>query len=517
MQVSPTLGDTSNSAVETDLLPALIDYVAVHEARQRFSIESRVARQIQANLRVPSSPRTVAFISRAPEFLPIEFIIVGGGVGGLTASIALSRLGHRVTVLDENNDWDQTQGAGGCRLAPNVTKIYYRWGMEEKLKKIGVVSQYIQFADYETGRLGANGEWVEDFQIESGGEFLSLHYADFRKLLYDTCVELGVKVRGGAKVTQYHVRPERPSVTLASGEEVHGDVLIAADGRMSLSRQLMLGDRNYEKLQNVMVFNAVVPMTKMAEDPDLDGFLHEKQEGTVFSWFGEDRGALGFPTAAQGRNEFCLHTFAPSDWGEPDTMLEVGRAELVKSVQNAEPRLRKLAELASTVIAIPVVERPHIDEWLHPDGSLLVIGEAAHPLTTGSLYAITLAVEDAMMLGRLFHHLHRRDQIGNFLTALAEKRQARVRTVEITQRVNPLSIALPPGVDQARYLKAAVENMTAADAVSLTQDAIRVLFAYDPEDEADDWWVQWGLLQERHARLLPLSPGISVDVEKKNS
>ena len=44
-------------------------------------------------------------------------------------------------------------------------------------------------------------------------------------------------------------------------------------------------------------------------------------------------------------------------------------------------RLVQLAEEAQTVICIPMVERPFLEDWVHPDGPMIVVGEAAHPLT----------------------------------------------------------------------------------------------------------------------------------------
>lgn len=48
-------------------------------------------------------------------------------------------------------------------------------------------------------------------------------------------------------------------------------------------------------------------------------------------------------------------------------------------------RLRKIAELASSVMVCPIIERPHLEDWVHPDGQLIVMGEAAHPLTASNI------------------------------------------------------------------------------------------------------------------------------------
>lgn len=85
-------------------------------------------------------------------------------------------------------------------------------------------------------------------------EPLHSQYADLRKLLHDTAVEHGAKIRSNAKVVSMSVRPERPSVTLASGEELDADVLVGADGLDSLSRAMMLGDADHEVLTHMVIY-----------------------------------------------------------------------------------------------------------------------------------------------------------------------------------------------------------------------------------------------------------------------
>ena len=96
---------------------------------------------------------------------PIEFLIVGGGVGGLACAVALRRVGHHVLVIEKDTSIDsvsilslrirklglppfpthniheRAEYFGGTRMPPNMTKIFYHWGMEDKIKNIGAISE----------------------------------------------------------------------------------------------------------------------------------------------------------------------------------------------------------------------------------------------------------------------------------------------------------------------------------------------------------------------------------------
>ena len=118
-----------------------------------------------------------------------------------------------------------------------------------------------------------------------------------------------------------------------------------------------------------------------------------------------------------------------------------------------------------------------------------------------------MAVEDGAVLGKLFSHLSSERQITPLLYAFQEVRQPRTREVR-TRDVFDLSyMLLPDGPEQAardsrmqaltRAGKNVLEDLDGDEKANQLWETLCRIFGYDCEDEADDWWVQWGLLRER--------------------
>ena len=117
-----------------------------------------------------------------------------------------------------------------------------------------------------------------------------------------------------------------------------------------------------------------------------------------------------------------------------------------------------------------------------------------------------MAVEDAAVLAKLFSHLSEERQVQSFLYAFQELRQPRTRSVRAGEFGNIFYMTLEECAGTARRDSGMREKAAAggrnvleglAGDVSRLWDEVRTIFGYDCEDEADDWWVRWGMLRER--------------------
>lgn len=136
-----------------------------------------------------------------------------------------------------------------------------------------------------------------------------------------------------------------------------------------------------------------------------------------------------------------------------------------------------------------------------------------------------MTVEDGAVLAKLFSHLRTKDQISHFLYAFQDLRQPRCSMVLKKEFGDIHFMTLPPGEmqqyrDEMMRAKrdAGLDVLDAADGMEETPQWVEIkeVFGYDAEDEADNWWIEWGLLREM-AKGLDLPCGLfdNVTVERQ--
>ncbi|KAF8442090.1 hypothetical protein L210DRAFT_3477716 [Boletus edulis BED1] len=435
--------------------------------------------------------------------LAIDFLVIGGGLAGVSCALALRRVGHRVVVLEQFTYSESSKMShGGIRLPPNVVKILYKWGLKDALDAISVESRSFEMDKYETGEVLGTHVWDEDIFTATGGAFLLCHHADLRQLLYDAAIEAGAKIHSGVKVVS--VDCNACQVTLSSGAKLRADVLVGADGCSGLMSQAVTGKNVFgDASPHCLFYNTTVPVELMQRDPALADLCISKYKS--FVWLGHNAGVTGFHLLLQGgKAEFALHIWAqPSRYEGEHCTAEVSPKEMRKQLGHCEPRLLKLATLAKSPARVQVKIIPPLANWVHPSGRVLIIGEAAHPLPAGSIQSGALAVEDSAVLAKLFSHLRSEDQIPTFLYALQELREGRCASVVKCEQDNLFFQMMPHGPQQERrdnmLRKLVAKGRTRlSGAEPFDQwEQVKALFGYDPEDQADDWWVKWGILRER--------------------
>jgi salicylate hydroxylase len=132
-----------------------------------------------------------------------------------------------------------------------------------------------------------------------------------------------------------------------------------------------------------------------------------------------------------------------------------------------------------------------------------------------------MAIEDSAVLAKLFGHLISRDQVSSFLYAFPELRQGRTKSTRVNEMGNIYFMAMPDdagAIQRDQHFKARRDkNLSpledeSGDA-SGVWESIKETWCYDAEDEADDWWVGWGMLRLR-SQQTELNFGMELQVSE---
>ncbi|KAF8155333.1 hypothetical protein K438DRAFT_1987048 [Mycena galopus ATCC 62051] len=467
----------------------------------------------------------------------LHFVIIGAGVAGLSCAIALSRIGHRVTVIECKDDITGPQvgfyalcclnpsnirvkDQRGVRMPPNLTKILFHWGLKEKLRATSVKSEAIHIVLEDTGELLGTQLWDEEILQETRGEYIFGHLSDLIALLYDEAISQGAEIYLGTAALA--IDAEHGRITTDVDGILEADVIIGADGISGLVRRVLLGEQRGQggnetvaepaDHPSMWMYNALVPKQNIL---DTGNELYGQPHSTLFLWLGNGRSTLGYPVGPNDDFAIIGYTSYDPEGSSMDT--------LKKITEDSEPRLKNLFPLVSeSVRRKPVMECEPLEDWVSQHGRLILVGTGAHPIPPGSVQESAMSLEDGAVLARLFTHLLSRDQITQFLWAFQDIRQTRCGAVAKSATNCMHYMCMPKGEEQEardatmRAKKAAgVQVLQAGGDQEETPEwqEVKEVFGYDAEDEADNWWIGWGSLKYKSAAA-ELGGSIGIQVEQ---
>jgi len=221
--------------------------------------------------------------------LVLDIIVVGCGIGGLSAAFCLTQAGHRVTIIESYPVVGEV--GAGIQLTPNSTRLLRRWGLGERLKDVAVRPEGIAYLRYSTGESIGFTRLGEALEEDHGAAYYHMHRADLHKLLYDL-VAPHVTILLGSTVTGCDPDPVSPSVTLKSGEVIWADLIVGADGVKSYIQRVVSGRPNQAEPTGDAVYRATMPASLLMQDPELREFVEHPQ---MTGWVGPGKWMVGYP------------------------------------------------------------------------------------------------------------------------------------------------------------------------------------------------------------------------------
>jgi len=299
-------------------------------------------------------------------------IVVGGGIGGLSAAIALRRVGIQADVYERAPELREV--GAGISLWPNATRQLRRWGLLDEVLRRG-----FRFAGGEMRNARGDVLTAMPFPPADAPGVL-IHRAELHAVLAEALPPWAV--RTGAEFER--LREEAGGVAAELGEAgtVEGAFLVGADGLWSAVRRQVLGDgdpvyRGYPVWRGVASAGAVDwPSITETLGRGLRFGIVPIGGGRVAWWAtaNEAEGADDGPAGAKAR---LLRLFG--DWHRPVP-------QLIEATPEAE------------ILKNGTYDRPPVRRWGR--GRVTLLGDAAHPTTPNLGQGGCMAIEDAAVLAR---------------------------------------------------------------------------------------------------------------------
>jgi salicylate hydroxylase len=156
----------------------------------------------------------------------MKIVIVGAGIGGLSASLALARNGHCVTVYESAPQLAEV--GAGVQMSPNAVKLFFEWGVGPDLLEKAALPQSLYIHNWKDGRILGETKITPDFEKRYGAPYIVVHRAEMHEILHRHAVRAGVTVHVASKVIKYDF--EQGVITLEDGQTVQADLIVAVDG-----------------------------------------------------------------------------------------------------------------------------------------------------------------------------------------------------------------------------------------------------------------------------------------------
>ncbi len=353
-----------------------------------------------------------------------QVIVTGGGIGGLSAALALGRAGAEVRLFEQAEAFNEV--GAGVQLGPNATRLLHSWGLSQALASVAAFPNKLQVRSATTGQTLGELPLGDAMQTRYGAPYATVHRADLHALLLRAVQQQGqTRLHVNRPLLAFGQTLDAVTVQTPDFPDIEADALIGADGLWSTVRHELLGDAP-PLATGHLAYRALVPQSALPE-------ALRSQHVTV--WLGPRLHIVQYPVrGGEQLNLVAIVNGQLPDGVDPwDNSVQAANlaADLSTALSGSCPAL--MAQVA----AMPrwrrwaLFERPPMHgAHQHAVGRVALLGDAAHPMRPYLAQGAGMAIEDAAALGDAWRGVTRATDVPAALQQFAHARWQRNARVQ---------------------------------------------------------------------------------------
>ena len=312
--------------------------------------------------------------------------IVGGGIGGLAAALALIRQGIDVAVYEQAPELKEL--GAGVQISSNGTRVLYALGLGPAIEKVGVIVAGKEIRLWSTGQtwklfdLGAVS--VERY----GFPYMMFHRGDLHAALLDGIRrERPDAIHLNRKCVDITQNADGVEMTFERGEPAAASIVIGADGVQSRLRAALFGADRPE-FTGIVCWRGLIPRAKVPPGVKMD-------VGT--NWVGPGGHVVHYPVRA-GQLLNLVGLMERDDWRVESWTAQGTIDEYLNDFRGWHPDIHAMIRAVEVPFKWALHARPPMPAWTR--GRVTLLGDACHSMLPMLAQGAVMALEDGYVLAR---------------------------------------------------------------------------------------------------------------------
>jgi salicylate hydroxylase len=314
--------------------------------------------------------------------------IIGGGIAGLAAALALHPRGVEVTVYEQAGELSEI--GAGVQMTPNAMNALRLLGLEESAMAVAFEPESQILRSWRSGRVIYRTPIKGVFRERFGAPLCSFHRADLLSVLAAPLPDRAIRL--DARCIAIEPGEASAAAHFADGCTVEADIVVGADGIHSLVHTSLFGVDS-PRFTGCMCWRGLVPLERIPP-----GLI----EPSSLSWMGPDGHVVHYYVRrGEMVNFVAIHD--TDQWTEESWIREADRDELMATYARWNEKLLRLFECSDRYFKWGLFDREPLPQWTK--GRVTLLGDSAHAMLPFLAQGAAMGIEDGCALGELVARL----------------------------------------------------------------------------------------------------------------